>query len=91
MTYRPKFEVWDQKRGERTSCAATEAEARKGCLNDWGRLLTITTGDGFFVTSYRDGKELTDKTALASWDTPKEPQLDRDGRDVFGIQHQVQR
>lgn len=66
-TFVPNFETWDLKRGERTSCSATEAEARSGCRGDWGRLLTIYTGDGFFVASYRDGKELTDAAALDSW------------------------
>lgn len=63
----PNFETVDMRRGERTSCSATEAEARSGCLNDRGRLLTIYTGDGFLVASYRDGKELTDAAALDSW------------------------
>jgi len=49
------FETWDIKRGERTSTAATEAEARAACLNDRGRLLTIYAGDQI-VASYRDGK-----------------------------------
>lgn len=66
-TFIPNFETWDLKRGERTSCSATEAEARSGCRSDWGRLLTIYTGDGFLVASYRDGKELTSSDALDSW------------------------
>jgi hypothetical protein len=66
-TFVPNFETWDVRRGERTSCSATEAEARSGCRGDWGRLLTIYTGDGFLVASYRDGKELTDAAALDSW------------------------
>jgi len=66
-TFIPNFETWDTRRGERTSCSATEAEARGGCRNDRGRLLTIYTGDGFLVASYRDGKELTDAAALDSW------------------------
>ena len=64
--YQPKFETWDTKRNERTSCSASEAEARSGCSNDRGRLLTVYAGDQI-VASYRDGKELTDADALGSW------------------------
>lgn len=66
-TFVPNFETWDLKRGERTSCSRTEAEARSGCRGDWGRLLAIYTGDGFLVASYRGGKEQTDAAALESW------------------------
>lgn len=66
-TFQPNFETWDHRRGERTSCSRTEAEARGGCRNDSGRLLTIYTGDGILVASYRDGRELTDAAALDSW------------------------
>jgi hypothetical protein len=65
--FQPNFETWDLRRGERTSCSRTEAEARGGCRNDMGRLLTIYAGDGLLVASYRDGKELTNTGALESW------------------------
>lgn len=51
------FETWDIKRGERTSTAATEEEARRACMNDRGRLLTIYIGDQI-VASYRDGRDI---------------------------------
>lgn len=65
MTFIPNFETWDAR--ERTSCSRTEAEARSGCRDDRGRLLTIYTGDGLLIASYRHGKELTDAGALDSW------------------------
>jgi hypothetical protein len=54
----PRFETWDLRRGERTSCSASEAEARSSCRNDRGRLLTIYAGDQI-VASYRDGRDIT--------------------------------
>lgn len=46
------FEVWDRR--ECTSRHAFEDEARRSCLNDRGRLLTIYAGDQI-VAMYRDG------------------------------------
>lgn len=55
--FTPLFETWDLKRSERTSCSASEAEARSACRNDRGRLLTIYAGDQI-VASYRDGRDI---------------------------------
>lgn len=61
--FTPNFETWDLRRMERTSTAATEAEARRACMNDRGRLLTIYVGDQI-VASYRDGHDITENRCI---------------------------
>jgi hypothetical protein len=50
------WETWDDR--ECVSRASSLESARRGCLNDVGRLLTIFDLEGRISALYRDGKEI---------------------------------
>lgn len=50
------YETWDQY--ECVSRASSLESARRGCLNDVGRLLTVFDLSGRIAALYRDGKEV---------------------------------
>lgn len=52
------WETWDDR--ECVSRDNTLLAARRGCLNDEGRLLTIFDLQGRIAALYRDGREVQD-------------------------------
>ena len=56
MATRTSYETWDAR--ECVSRDSSLLAAKRGCLNDFGRLLTVYDLDGRIAALYRDGKEI---------------------------------